>query len=105
MDEFEEFIPKDVMEFIGEYNFKDEISAAINFLDNTTGEVTTNTGNDFYLHPDDGYTLINKVISNNKTQLVFYKIFRICYDWDEDLREYWNGKLYNISQNKWMSAM
>ena len=104
MDEFEEFIPKDVMEFIGEYNFRDEISSAINFLENTTDELT-NTGNDFYLHPDDGYTLINKVISNNKTQLVFYKLFRIGYDWDEDLREYWNGKLYNVSQNKWMVAM
>ena len=63
-------------------------------------------GKEYYLHPEDGITFIEKIIPNsNNKSLKYFKLFRIGYDWDEDINDFWNGKFFSINEAKWLGAI
>ena len=102
IEEFEEFVPKDARYEAGEVNFEEAVSANLNFLHKNSFNKLNLMVNDYYRHPTDGYSLIGKLTSSpNNT---FYKLICIGSEWDEELLDYWNGKLYSPKENKWYSS-
>jgi len=60
---------------------------------------------EFYLHPEDGVTFIEKVISNAKDKSIKYlKLFSTGYEWDDEIDDYWNGKVFSVNESKWLSS-
>jgi hypothetical protein len=103
--EFEEFVPKISREEIGEFNFSEEISICLEFQNNYFGKEPFPVRKRFYLHPDDGYTFVNKVIRNSKNPSIeFLKLLNIGYEWDESINNYCNGMVYCIEKSKWFNS-
>lgn len=96
---FDEFVPSETREEVGEAQVSDEITASINFLNTfPINEVRVDT---YYNHPLDGFSAINKVIGNDGD---FLKLINIGYEWDDELLDFWNGKIHSQSKSKWYSS-
>jgi len=102
-EEFIFFIPKNVRDDIGEGILEDEISNNLADLRTIKTKARDYSVGDFFYHPEIGYTYLDKVIQNpNNT---FYKLFTPGFEWDEDVNNYWNGKLYSIKERRWLKAI
>lgn len=94
------FIPKNVVENIGEAILEDEISRNLTELRNTKVKDSDYSAGDYLCHPEVGYAYIYKVIQSPIN--TFYKLFMPGFDWDEEINNYWNGHVYSIRDNRWL---
>ena len=101
-EEFISFIPQNVLDNIGESIIEDEISKNLTQL----AAIKTKTSNydigDFYFHSELGYTYLDKVIQNSNN--TFYKLFTPGFEWDEEVKNYWNGHVYSINEKRWLKS-
>jgi hypothetical protein len=73
-EEFISFIPKNVLEDIGEASIEDEISKNLIQIDSFRNKSNNYNVGDFYCHSELGYTYLYKIIQNPIN--TFYKLFR-----------------------------
>lgn len=102
IEEFIEFVPQLEREVLGEGVLFDEISSNLRIATDHKQKKFYFTTGDIYFHPNDGYTFIAKIISNPSN--IFYKLFYPGYEWDEEVEDYWNGKVYSIKEQKWFNS-
>jgi hypothetical protein len=101
-EEFMSFIPQNVLDDIGEAIIEDEISKNLTQLAALKTKTSNYDVGDFYFHSELGYTYLEKVIQNpNNT---FYKIFTPGFEWDEEVKNYWNGHVYSINEKRWLKS-
>lgn len=99
IEEFDMFVPQETRIEIGEANFAEEFNASLGIVNKP------NLDREFYLHPLDGITFIEKeIINQNNNAIRFLKLFNTGYEWDEEVDDYWNGKVYSIRDSKWLSS-
>jgi len=99
IQDFEEFVPRDARFLVGEVNFSEAVSSSLNLINKNSFKKSNLVVNDYYTHNTDGYCFISKITSNpNNT---FYKLIHIGYKWNEELLDYWNGKMYSPIEQKW----
>lgn len=93
------FVPKDTREEFGDSNLQEELLESLSIANKNRLD------KDFYLHPEDGVTYIEKVISNATDKSKKYlKLFNTGYEWDDEIEDYWNGKVYSEIEAKWLSS-
>lgn len=100
--DFEEFIPLSAREAVGESNFLESVSYGLAIIKETVVNKGNSFNGDFHMHPEDGVTYVEKVIENSNR--VFYKLYSIGYEWDSKIKEYWNGKMFSVSESRWIQA-
>lgn len=101
-EEFISFIPQNVLDDIGEAIIEDEISKNLTQLAELKTKPSNYVVGDFYYHSELGYTFLDKVIQNpNNT---FYKLFTPGFEWDEEVNNYWNGKVFSVKELKWFNS-
>lgn len=101
-EEFISFIPQNVLDDIGEAVIEDEISKNLTQLAELKTKPSNYVVGDFYYHSELGYTFLDKVIQNpNNT---FYKLFTPGFEWDEEVNNYWNGKVFSVKELKWFNS-
>ena len=88
---------------MGESIIEDEISQNLSQLDSIETKNGNYTVGDFYCHSELGYTYLDKIIQNPEN--TFYKLFTPGFEWDEEIKNYWNGQVYSIQDMKWMKFM
>lgn len=101
-EEFIEFVPTKELEEFGEEVLTEEIATNLNTIYKHQQKKNSFFVGDTFLHPEDGFALINKIAINNTN--TFYKLIHIAYDWDEKLEDFWNCKLYHVNGKRWNSA-
>jgi hypothetical protein len=103
--EFDEYIPKETKDLVGEYDIYETIINNLEFIQTQLIEKLNPKQQDFYLQPEDGITFVEKVVTNSQNEDIrFLKLFLPGYHWVDSLHNYWNGKLYNLSEKKWVSS-
>lgn len=106
IEEFDEFVPEDSKEQVGEFILSEELSSCLAFTNKPISLKSLPVMNSFYLHPEHGYTYINKEITNLKNSNIRYlKLINIGYGWNEDISDFWNGKVYNFRESRWISVL
>lgn len=99
IEDFDMFVPQDTKIEIGEANFSEEFNESLRIVSKPKLD------KEFYLHPTDGITFIKKeIINRNDNSIRFLKLFSTGYDWDEEISDYWNGKVYSVNDSKWLSS-
>ena len=95
--DFDMFVPIETRTEIGEANFEEEFNESLRIVNNS------NLDKNYYLHSVDGITFIEKIIVNQNVKSIKYlKLFNNGYEWDEDIEDYWNGKVYSVNDSKWV---
>ncbi len=101
-EEFISFIPQNIIDDMGESIIEDEISQNLSQLDSIETKNGNYTVGDFYCHSELGYTYLDKIIQNPEN--TFYKLFTPGFEWDEEIKNYWNGQVYSIQDMKWIKS-
>jgi len=100
---FVEFVPKDSIDDVGEVNLNEEILLWLNTINQQNSIISKAEDNEIYLHPVDGYTIINKITLNSKNSNIKYlKLFHTGYNKYSD--NYWNEKLFSVNELKWFKV-
>ena len=102
ISEFEEIIPVDARKEIGESNFSETISLMLAYLNSYSSNSSNYHVGDYYLHPEDGYSQIAKIIHG--TNDTFYKLYSPGYRWIPLIGNYWNGKVYSQTKSQWLAT-
>jgi len=105
LKDYKEYVPNETKEYVSEQLINEYLTTAISKIESTKVKRFSIDVNSIYLHPTDGYSFIFKIIpmsSNRNVKLL--KLISPGYEWDEDFRNYWNGKVYNADENKWISS-
>jgi len=101
-EEFLSFIPQLVLDDLGEAIIEEEILNQLSQLYSLRIKDKNHTQGDIYFLSEIGYTYIDKVIQNpNNT---FYKLFTPAFEWDKELKNYWNGQVYSIKEKRWLKS-
>jgi hypothetical protein len=101
-EEFISFIPQTVLDDIGEAVIEDEISKNLAQLAAFKTKTSNYVVGDFYFHSELGYTFLDKVIQNPDN--TYYKLFTPGFEWDEKVKNYWNGHVYSIKEKRWLKS-
>ena len=102
VSEFDEIIPIDARKEIGESNYTDRLALMLGYLNSFASYSSIYNVGDFYLHPEDGYLQIGRII--NGPNDTFYKLFGPGYKWMPLIGNYWNGKVYSEAKSKWLGT-
>jgi hypothetical protein len=101
-EEFISFIPQLVLDDLGEAIIEEEILNQLSQLYSLRIKDKNHAKGDIYFLCEIGYTYLDKVIQNpNNT---FYKLFTPAFEWDEEVKNYWNGHVYSIKENRWLKS-
>lgn len=101
-EEFISFIPQNVLDDFGEAIIEDEISKTLTQLAAVKTKTSNYNDGNFYFHSELGYTYLDKVIKNpNNT---FLKLFTPGFQWDEEVKNYWNGHVYFENEKRWLKS-
>jgi len=93
------YVPQDTREEFGDSYLQEELNESLSIVNRNRLD------KEFYLHPEDGVTFIEKVISNAKDKSIKYlKLFSTGYEWDDEIDDYWNGKVFSVNESKWLSS-
>lgn len=93
------FVPQDTREEFGDSYLQEELNESLSIVNKNRLD------KEFYLHPEDGVTFIEKVISNaNDKSKKYLKLFNTGYEWDDEIDDYWNGKVYSEKEAKWLNS-
>lgn len=101
-EEFKIFIPNRLIEDYVEQDIDVELANNLSLIRNL--ETNTNEyieGEDFRI-PNVGYCYLDKIIPSTNT--TFLKLFNPAYEWDDEIDNYWNGKVYNIMDHRWIRS-
>lgn len=99
IEDFDMFVPQETRIEIGEANFVEEFNESLRIVNKNKLD------SEFYWHPLDGITFIGKEIINQHNNAIrFLKLLSTGYEWDEEIDDYWNGKVYSIRDSKWLSS-
>ncbi|MGJ7027614.1 hypothetical protein [Petrimonas sulfuriphila] len=99
INDFLLFIPQDTREEFGDSYLQEELNESLSIVNRNKLD------KEFYLHPEDGITFIEKVISNaNDNSKIYLKLFSTGYEWDDEIDDYWNGKVFSIKESRWLSS-
>jgi hypothetical protein len=99
IDEFLLYVPQDTREEMGDSYLAEKMNESLKVVNRIRMD------REFYLHPLDGVTFVEKEITNhNNKSLKYLKLFSIGYEWDEIISDYWNGKVYSVKGSKWLSS-
>lgn len=100
-----EFIPTESIENIGLGNITHELKSINSFFLSFNTDQSNLLFNNYYRHKKDGYTYILKNIPNNKGLPVQYlKLENIGYNWEEEIKGFWDGELHDIKNEKWVKS-
>lgn len=101
-EEFKTFIPNELFECYVEQDLDVELANNL-FLIRNFGTSTEYyiEGEDFNI-PNVGYCYLDKIIPSANT--TFLKLFNPAYEWDDELNNYWNGKVYGIIRQRWIKS-
>lgn len=101
-EEFKTFIPNRLINIYGEHDIDVELAKNLslirNFKDNADDHIK---GEDYYIK-NVGYCYLDKVIPSSNT--TFLKLFNPAYEWDYEINNYWNGKVYDIIEHRWLNS-
>jgi hypothetical protein len=93
------FVPQDTREEFGDSYLQEELNESLSIVNKNRLD------KEFYLHPEDGVTFIEKVISNaNDKSKKYLKLFNTGYEWDDEIDDHWNGKVYSEKEAKWLRS-
>ena len=99
IDDFLLFVPQDTREQFGDSCLHEELNESLSIVNRNS------MAKEFYLHPDDGVTFIEKVIINsNDKSKKYLKLFSTGYEWDDEVEDYWNGKVFSEIEAKWFGS-
>jgi hypothetical protein len=98
-----EFIPIKSIEAMGIDNISSELKSINIFLSDFRNGKNEQIHRDYFKHHQDGYTYILKKIP--ETNEKFWRLEHIGYNWDEIERCFWEKKVYNIKNKKWLNAL
>jgi len=102
-EDFIPFIPNTVIEEIGEGDLMDEINDNLSLLINLGSNLHNLNENDLFFNSEVGFTYVGKVIENPHNR--FYKLFSPGMDWNDELHNFWNRKVYSIEHAKWLKII
>ncbi|MCC8407676.1 hypothetical protein LJ707_01965 [Mucilaginibacter sp. UR6-1] len=96
--DFAFFIPEETREELGDVNLIDELHTNIKLMQAELDE------SKWYEHPEDGMTYIEKRVPDTP-DVKFYKLIHTGYEWNESIRDYWNGELFSLIDWRWRKSL
>ena len=101
-EEFISFFPKSLTDEFGSEKIEEEIVFFLSQLNSLKIKDVNHASGDIYYHPEIGYAYIDKVINNPNN--LFYKLFSPAFLWDEVVKNYWNGSVYSVYEERWLKS-
>jgi len=101
-EQFITFIPKNVLDDLGEEVIEEEIFSNLAQLNLSKARTDFYDAGYYYYHTGIGYAYLAKVIENPKN--TFYKLYTPGFEWDEEVNNYWNGQVYSINEDRWLKS-